>query len=200
MESKAMNPVIFFDELDKISDTTKGNEISSILTHITDFSQNNSFSDKYFSGIDIDLSKAIFFFSFNDIELINPILRDRLTVVKFEGYSLDEKINIVRDFIIPDLLRNIGFQLMDISIDVEVIKYIIKNYTNNELGVRNIKRCIEDLFLKINLLRLTKGEHNKNILDIEYNIENLLFPLSITHEIVDNLLKSRNKNSSIIVQ
>jgi ATP-dependent Lon protease len=74
MESKAMNPVIFFDELDKISDTTKGNEISSILTHITDFSQNNSFSDKYFSGIDIDLSKAIFFFSFNDINLIKNII------------------------------------------------------------------------------------------------------------------------------
>jgi ATP-dependent Lon protease len=196
MESKVMNPVIFFDELDKISDTTKGNEISSILTHMTDFSQNNSFSDKYFSGIDIDLSKAIFFFSFNDINLINPILKDRLTIVKFDGYSMEEKINIVRDFIVPDLLRNIGFQLMDINIDVDVIKYLINNYTNNELGVRNIKRCIEDLFLKINLLRLTKSDHNKNILDIDYNIENLSFPLNITNTIIDNLLKSKNKINS----
>jgi ATP-dependent Lon protease len=85
---------------------------------------------------------------------------------------------------------------MDINIDIDVIKYLINNYTNNELGVRNIKRCIEDLFLKINLLRLTKGTHNKNILDIDYNIENLSFPLNISIKIIDNLLKLKNKINS----
>ena len=194
MESKVMNPVIFFDELDKISDTPKGNEITGLLTHLTDFKQNNSFNDKYFSGVDINFSKALFFFSFNDIELINPILKDRLTIVKFNGYNIDEKINIVKDFIVPELLKNIGFLKDDIVINIEIIKYIIDKYTNNESGVRNIKRKIEDLFLKINLLKLMKN-NSKNMMDIQYNIKNMKFPLSITQEIVDNLLDIKNKNN-----
>jgi ATP-dependent Lon protease len=212
MESKVMNPVIFFDELDKISNSYKGNEITGLLTHLTDPSQNNIFQDKYFSGIDIDLSKTIFFFSYNNIENINPILKDRLTIVKFTGYSLDEKINIVKDFIIPDLLKNIGFNQNDIKIDEHLIRYIITKYTKNEEGVRNIKRCIEELFLKINLLRLIKNnekkedikkedykkeehkkeennkeEHKKNDI-INYNIDNLKFPLIITTKIINDLI------------
>lgn len=189
MESKVMNPVIFFDELDKISDSAKGNEIVSLLTHLTDPAQNNIFHDKYFDGIDIDISKCILFFSFNDIKLINPILKDRLTIIKFEGYNLDEKINISRDFIIPEILKNVGFQQKDIIFNDNIIKYMIDKYTNinNEEGVRNIKRIIEDLILKINLLKLTKNKNN--LLNIGYNIDNLQFPLIITNEIIDNLLK-----------
>ena len=205
MESKVMNPVIFFDELDKISNSYKGNEITGLLTHLTDPSQNNIFQDKYFSGIDIDLSKTIFFFSYNNIENINPILKDRLTIVKFTGYSIDEKINIVKDFIIPDLLKNIGFNQNDIKIDDNLIRYIITKYTKNEEGVRNIKRCIEELFLKINLLRLIKNKDNKNEntknedeknedskndIIINYNIDNLKFPLIITTKIINELINN----------
>jgi ATP-dependent Lon protease len=202
MESKVMNPVIFFDELDKISDTAKGNEITGLLTHLTDTTQNNVFNDKYFMGIDIDISKALFFFSFNDAKLINPILKDRLNIIKFEGYIIEEKISIVQDFIIPEMLKNIGFGSGDITLNIDIIKYIINKYTNNEDGVRNIKRCIEDLFLKINLLKLIKNKDknkekdnnkSKNMLDIDYSIENLKFPLNITELIVDNLLSSKNK-------
>jgi ATP-dependent Lon protease len=189
MESKVMNPVIFFDELDKISDTAKGAEITGLLTHLTDFSQNNVFSDKFFSGIELNLSKSLFFFSYNNSELIDPILKDRLTVVKFNGYSVDDKINIVKEFIVPDLLKNIGFGENDISLDSCVIKYIIDKYTRNEDGVRNIKRCIDDLFLKINLLKLIKnnGKGNNDTIDMEYKINNLKFPLKLTNEIVDTL-------------
>ena len=185
MESKVMNPIIFFDELDKISATNKGNEINGLLTHLTDPTQNNVFHDKYFSGVDLDLSKVIFFFSFNDVHLINPILKDRLTIIKFNGYELAEKIKIVQDFIIPDLLKNIGFKASDIIMKVDVIKYIINKYATDESGVRNIKRCIEDLFLKINLLRLMK---NKDSIEISYKIDNLKFPLDISTVIVDDLL------------
>ena len=188
MESKVMNPVIFFDELDKISNSSKGHEINGLLTHLTDPSQNNVFNDKYFSGIDIDYSKALFFFSYNDVELINHILKDRLTIVKFEGYNIEEKINIVKDFIIPDLLKNIGFSQNDIIIDSETIKYIINKFTTNEDGVRNIKRKIEDIFLKINLLRLIDSKDETNLINIQYKLENLVFPLIINNNIVNDLL------------
>ena len=195
MESKVMNPVIFFDELDKISKTSKGNEITGLLTHLTDYSQNNVFHDKYFSGVDIDFSKSIFFFSYNDINLINPILKDRLTIVKFAGYELEEKIRIVKDFIIPEIEKNVGFKKDEININVDNIKYIINKYTDKEEGVRNIKRSVEDLFLKINLLRLMKN-NNGNDINIEYSIKNLAFPLNITNEIVDELLSSKNKDNA----
>lgn len=187
MESKVMNPVIFFDELDKISNTSKGNEIVGLLTHLTDYSQNKSFNDKYFSGIEIDFSKALFFFSFNDIHLINPILKDRLTIVKFTNYSVDEKIKIVKDFILPELLKNIGFNISDITIDDKTITYIINKFTYNEDGVRNVKRVIEDILLKINLLKLMNSNKSRSMIDIHYNIENLSFPLNITVDIVNNL-------------
>ena len=189
MESKVMNPVIFFDELDKISDTSKGNEVSGLLTHLTDPVQNNVFRDKYYQEVDIDFSKVIFFFSFNDINLINPILKDRLTIVKFSGYTIDEKILIVQDYLIPDLLKNIGFQNNDIIINKDILKYIINEYTYNEAGVRNIKRVMEDIFLKINLLKLIKNDTIKDTIDLDYYIKDLSFPLNITIPIVNNLIK-----------
>ena len=184
METKVMNPVIFFDELDKISYTSKGSEINGLLTHLTDPSQNNTFKDKYFSEIDIDLSKVLFFFSFNNIKLINPILKDRLTIIKFKPYKLEDKISIVSKFIVPELLKNIGFSEKDIYINDITIKYIIQKYIVDEPGVRGIKRFIEDIFLKINLLKLMKN----NIIDIKYNIKNLSFPLNLTIDNIDELL------------
>ena len=77
IETQTSNPIFFFDEVDKISETKNGDEIQGLLTHITDFTQNNCFHDKYFSGIDFDLSGSLFIFSFNDKHKINPILRDK---------------------------------------------------------------------------------------------------------------------------
>ena len=82
-----MNPVIYFYELDKISDTPKGEEIAGILTHLTDTSQNTQFHDKYFAEIDFDLSKCLFIFSYNDESKVNPILQDRMYRIETKGYN-----------------------------------------------------------------------------------------------------------------
>ena len=180
MESKVMNPIIFFDELDKIIDSPKGSEIDGLLIHMTDGTQNNTFHDKYFSGINIDLSRVLFFFSFNDIEKINPILRYRLTIIKFDTYSIDEKIIICKKYLIPEILKNIGFtnNNLIVEIDDSIIEYIIYNYTLlTDDGVRGIKKILENIFLKINVLRFIE---NKNI-----KIE---FPFFLTKDSVDFLL------------
>ena len=180
MESKVMNPIIFFDELDKISDSPKGSEIDGLLIHMTDGTQNNTFHDKYFSGINIDLSRVLFFFSFNDIEKINPILRDRLTIIKFDTYSIVEKITICKKYLIPEIVKNIGFANSDLIVEIDdcIIEYIIYNYTSlNDDGVRGIKKILENIFLKINVLRFIE---NKNI-----KIE---FPFFLTKDSVDFLL------------
>jgi ATP-dependent Lon protease len=91
MVSGCMNPIIFIDEIDKVSHTEHGREIISILTHLTDSTQNDEFEDKFFAGIKLDLSKALIVFSFNDPDLIDPILRDRITIIETHPLSLKDK-------------------------------------------------------------------------------------------------------------
>ena len=80
-------PIFYFDELDKVSNTPKGEEIIGILTHLIDLTQNTQFHDKYFSNLDFDLSKAIFIFSYNHEEKVNPILKDRMYRIETAGYE-----------------------------------------------------------------------------------------------------------------
>ena len=103
IENKCMNPIIFIDELDKVSKTEHGKEIIGILTHLVDSTQNDGFQDKYFSNIDLDLSKALFVFSYNDAELIDKILLDRIHRIKFDNLLLDDKIVVVKDFLLQEL-------------------------------------------------------------------------------------------------
>ena len=81
IEKNCMNPIIYIDEVDKVSRTEHGREITGILTHLTDSTQNDHFEDRYFSGIPFDLSQALIIMSFNDPSLIDPILRDRMHII-----------------------------------------------------------------------------------------------------------------------
>jgi ATP-dependent Lon protease len=199
MESKVMNPIVFFDELDKISNTSRGQEITGILTHLTDTSQNNTFQDKYFAGIDLDISRILFFFSYNDIQLIHPILKDRLTIIKFEGYKTDEKIKIAMKHMIPQILMDIGFEIGDIIFTKEVLRHLIQTYCHDEKGVRNMKRCLEDVVMKINLLRLFQTSNRDEPIEegevvepnkiFPYHIDNLTLPYEITNTVIDKLLR-----------
>ncbi len=148
-KSKIMNPIIFFDELDKISDTEHGKEIASILTHITDYSQNKHFTDRYFSEIDIDLSKCFIVFSYNNGKKIDRILMDRIYEIKLNPYTVSEKISIVKIFIIPEIIKKIGKNIEDIIIDDSIIEKTIINYTH-EAGVRKLKEKIDDIITTYN--------------------------------------------------
>jgi ATP-dependent Lon protease len=189
MESKVMNPVIFFDELDKISDTPKGNEITGVLTHLTYPIQNNTFNDKYFAGIDFDISKTLFFFSYNDKQLINPILKDRLTIIKFDGYKMEEKIEITKKYVLPELLGNVGFQEKDITFSDELIKWMIQKYTKDEKGVRTIRKVFEDVLLKMNLLRLIKNPSETEKIEMDYWIQDFALPIQVNQEMIEKFLK-----------
>ena len=96
MQSRCMNPVLYFDELDKISTTPHGEEIVGMLIHLTDRTQNSQFHDKYFAGVDFDLSQCLFVFSFNDESKIHPILRDRIQVINCSGYTVEDKTAILK--------------------------------------------------------------------------------------------------------
>jgi len=149
MESKCMNPIIYIDELDKVSKTEHGKEIVGVLTHLTDPTQNDVFQDKYFTGIDLDLSKALIIFSYNDVSQIDRILLDRIHRIKFDNLTNNEKIVIVKKFLLPEINKKMGFENVVLMSD-DVIDFIIQEYTR-EPGVRKLKELLFDLFGEINL-------------------------------------------------
>jgi len=191
IESKSMNPVIYFDELDKISDTPKGEEIASILTHLTDTTQNSQFHDKYFSEIDFDLSKCIFIFSYNDESKVNPILKDRMYRIKTKGYDLKQKTIISNQYLLPNIRKQVVFEEGQVIIQDDALHHIIENHCCNEDGVRNLKRCMEIIYTKLNLYRLMKPGENLFETDLALKVT---FPFQVTKEIVDKLIKREEGN------
>ena len=194
IKSKCMNPVIYFDELDKISDTPKGEEIVGILTHLTDTTQNSQFHDKYFSGIDFDLSKALFIFSYNDEKKVNPILRDRMYRIETKGYDKKQKTTIAKQYLVPAIEKNINFEAGKIIIPDDTLHYVIDKYTAKEKGVRNLKRCLEIIYSKLNLFRLMKPDHN--LFNNKMKTLKLEYPFNVTTAIVDKLI-TRKENGDI---
>jgi ATP-dependent Lon protease len=185
MESKVMNPIIFFDELDKVSGTKHGEEIIGVLTHLTDQTQNSAFSDKYFSGIDLDLSRCLFVFSYNDESAINPILKDRLIRINLNGFSCEEKISIAKNYILKDLVDNIGMEPQDVIFPDEILRKIINEYTEEE-GVRSLRRCLETILLKLNMAKYTT---------IGNELKNVSFPFVMNEELVKILLSDKSKSN-----
>jgi hypothetical protein len=157
IDNKCMNPIIFIDEVDKISKTEHGKEIIGILTHLLDSTQNDCFNDKYFNGINLDLSKALFILSYNDVEAIDKVLLDRIHRIKFDNLSLEDKLIISRKHILPDIFKKMGLENI-IEMDDNVINFIIENYTS-EAGVRKLKELLFQIIGEINIDILK----NKNI-------------------------------------
>ena len=199
MESKSMNPVIYFDELDKVSDTAKGEEIIGILTHLTDTSQNSSFHDKYFADIEFDLSKCLFIFSYNDESKINPILKDRMYHIQTKGYNTKEKVIIAKNYLLPKIREQVNFSTDDVVVPDETIEYIVTNsgFTKSEEGVRNLKRCLEIIHTKLNLYRLVKPENTIISKEIKLDVS---FPFTVKKSDVDVLIKSEEGLSQSMLQ
>jgi ATP-dependent Lon protease len=168
IQTQTSNPILFFDELDKVSQSEKGNEIIGILTHLIDTTQNTQFHDKYFSEIDFDLSKCLFVFSYNDETLVNPILKDRMFTIEIPGYDSPEKRIIARDYLIPEIEKE--YRMSDIVWSDDCIDYLIEK-TKEESGVRNLKRSLDTIYSKLNLQR---------ILDTEF-----AFPYEISQDKLD---------------
>ena len=183
IDKKCMNPIIFIDEVDKISRTENGKELIGILTHMLDPAQNECFQDKYFTGIDIDLSKALFILSYNDASLIDKILLDRVHRIKFNSLSLEDKLIISKNHLLPEIYKKIGLEDM-IEINDDVLKYIIDEYTC-EAGVRKLKEILFEIVAEINLDVL-------NNFDKEYEL-----PIKIT---IDDIKKKyfKDKRENII--
>jgi ATP-dependent Lon protease len=188
MHAGYSNPVLYFDELDKVSGSRHGEDIINTLIHITDVTQNNDFRDKYFSEVPIDLSKCIIIFSYNHGDEVNPILKDRMVTVKATGYNLQDKLQISKKHMIPRILKEYGFTEGDIMFDDNILTYII-NLTEEEEGVRKLKRSLEDIVSQLNVARLLRK-------GISLKDEVVTFPLNVTEKIAKTLVTKKQDERS----
>ena len=190
MDSKCMNPIIFMDELDKV-DTKKSLSVFNKLIEITDFSQNHEIEDHYFgSSIKLDMSKCIFIFSLNNINLIDPILRDRLEVISAKSFNTKDKVQISNKFLIPQLLKEYSINKKYFITD-ENIRFIVNNI-QKESGVRNLKRSLDQIFRKLNMLQYYDEDLSYKLSNSEVN------NIEITKKIIGKLLPKKNTNDILL--
>ncbi|AUF82355.1 AAA family ATPase [Tetraselmis virus 1] len=171
MTAKCMNPVILLDELDKVGgETQKGQEVYNTLIHLTDPIQNDHFVDNYFADAPLDLSKALMVFTFNHTEAINPILRDRMTIINASGYNVNDKKVITTSHLLPNVCEQHGIN--DITISNEAIEEIIQRVPE-EQGVRNIARAIETMVGNVNLKRILDNDYKPVEIDRDFVCHNI---------------------------
>lgn len=181
-QAKSMSMIMMFDELDKISTTSKGEEVQNLLVHLTDPVQNMDFEDKYLSGVPLDLSRAMFVFSGNDMDKIDRVLLDRMVVVRLQGYETKDKITIAEQFLLPGALREVNL-VEKVAVTREVLQYVLENYAKEEPGVRELKRCMEQIAQRVNMLRMF------NVKELPFHIPGFTLPFVLKKEHVDLFLK-----------
>ncbi len=188
--AKSMSLVLMFDEVDKISTTPKGEEVQNMLIHLTDPVQNGEFEDKYLAGVPLDLSRVLFAFSANDLGKLDRVLLDRFVVIKLAGYEPKEKITIAANYLFPQALKELGLDER-VAVSKDVIQHIVEDYAKDEAGVRELKRCIEQIVQKLNMLRLF------NTSDLPFHIKDFSLPFVLKKEHVDIFLKKKNDDKDV---
>jgi hypothetical protein len=174
MHSKCMNPIIVIEEIDKLSATPKGDEIMNMLVHITDPSQNERWHDKYFAGVPLDLSRVLFVLCHNDHSKLSPILRDRMYSVPVRGFSLADKCVIAETHLLPAVLREVGL-FEKLSLPPDVLRHVIEEYAGHEEGVRDLKRALQTIAGKANMLRFLNDKKR-----VPFAIEGFALPFTVT--------------------
>jgi ATP-dependent Lon protease len=184
-KAQTLNSVVLLDEIDKIPDSVEGHSINSVLLHVLDKTQNNKFHDMYMPEIPINLSHIFFILALNNEELLDPILRDRLYIIKLDEYTLEDKQFIGSKYILPKIMKDLNFDNQDIIMNPDILEYIIEYNSDREKGVRNLEHKISTICERLNVLR-NIGTSKK--LKLSYAIPKLKFPIKITESIVDILL------------
>lgn len=185
-KAQSLNSVVLFDEIDKIPNTPEGQSISSVLLHALDKTQNYRFHDMYMPEIPIDLSHIFFILAMNDDRLIDPILKDRISIIKISGYTLNQKIEIANNYILPKVLTNLKFNSKDIMFPDETMEYLIKLKCSNEKGVRDLEKILTHICEKINILKYVNGSGSK--LNLSYYLDTISFPVVITNKLIDKFV------------
>ena len=202
-----LDPVIFFDELDKVSDTTRGDELVNLLVHICDPVQNDCFVDSYFGpSLPLDLSKAILVFSWNDRAKISRVLLNRFHIVRCESPDTDTRFAIAENHFVPRALRSVQKQEEDqkdrksdgpppplARFTDAAVRDVVKR-TESDDGVRSLERSIQHIIKIINLA-IRGGSAIDGLLDLSHVLPTdarTRLPVTVTPELCATILDSRS--------
>lgn len=188
-QSEYMNPIIYLDEIDKISER-RSDEINGFLTHLLDEEQNKEFQDNYLGNVNIDLSKVLFVISFNDISKVDEIVSDRMKIMYLKTPTLEDKVIICKEKVIPDIISNINSSNI-INMTEETLTYTITKKCEIETGIRQLKKTLEKIFNRINYDILTdnlSGNINKNMIEKDEK-NNKIYTITISY--IDKILQQK---------
>lgn len=156
------NPVFVLDEIDKLSSSNQGDP-SSALLEVLDPEQNNSFYDNFLE-MGYDLSKVMFIATSNNLSAIQPALRDRMEIIRMTGYTIEEKVEIARQHLLPKQLREHGLTPKEFAIGKKQLEKIVEGYTR-ESGVRGLETKIAQVIRNTAKSVAMEEEYNKKISD-----------------------------------
>ncbi|MCB2154211.1 endopeptidase La [bacterium] len=145
-EAGTINPLIMLDEVDKLGADFRGDPASALL-EVLDPEQNDTFADHYMD-MPVDLSKVMFITTANSLDTIPGPLRDRMEIIRLAGYTLEEKVEIAKRFLVPREIGNNGLKKSEISFHLAALRHMVDNYTN-EAGVRSLQKQIASICRKV---------------------------------------------------
>jgi len=192
---KTCNGIILFDEIDKLSDSRKGKEIQNALLHITDYVQNSEFQDLFLSEFTHDISNIWFMFAMNDDNFLDLPLRDRLDILEVQDYSKNEMICILKNYIFPRTLKEVGLQDKHLKVDKYACEEMISIYSNEvkQTGLRPLEKAMYSCVSKINMMN-TYIELDDETIPFKMKLKNFKgFPHYISKDDVSCLCKIKQK-------
>ncbi|MBL7817232.1 MAG: endopeptidase La [Saprospiraceae bacterium] len=173
----AGNPVFILDEIDKVGASFRGDP-SSALLEVLDPEQNTTFYDNYLE-VEYDLSKVMFIATSNSLESIQPALLDRMEIIRLSGYSIEEKVEIAKQHLIPHQRQEHGLKTKDIKLSTDVIEHIIQDYTR-ESGVRSLDRKMASLMRAV-AKKVAMGEKYNPSVSVE-DLKEMLGPARFSND------------------
>ena len=154
--ARCMNPLIFFDEVDKCSGTPKGEEIVNVLVHLTDTTQSTHFRDRYFASVDLDLSRSLLVFAFNNASSVSPVLLDRMQVVATDAFDASSQMKILKQYLLPRVLKEYGQPVDFLSLSQEALQEAVQ--VCGQGGVRLLRSVLEQTVCKVSILHETASD------------------------------------------
>ena len=142
IEAGVRNPIFYFDEVDKISDTERGRELASVLIHLIDPTSNTCIRDRYLHGINIDFSECLFIFSYNDASKVSPILLDRIRTFQIQLPTLSQRCDILQKHIIPRVTQRLKATHV---LDKDAVEFLAEVSERRDDGMRGAEKDVDNI-------------------------------------------------------